>query len=320
MSRGYLIGKLIHALVTIGAILVLNFALFRILPGDPVRTLLPRGIPAEQIAATRAHLGLDEPLFPNQFVSYVAATVTGDFGFSFSYRIPVTTLLAQRAGPTVLLVGSASAIAIVIGIVLGTIAGGRRGGRFDDVAVGTSLVLYALPVFWLGMIAIMVFGPLGFPINGMLTPGFTPPDALAGLGDGAAHLFMPALVLAVGLIGQYTLFMRTALVDVMTEDYIETARAKGLREEQVVVRHAVRNALLPTITLIGINLGIIFAGAITLEDVFGWPGLGSLIVSSVASRDYPVLEGTFLLIAVTVVAANLAADLVYGLLDPRVRG
>jgi peptide/nickel transport system permease protein len=320
MSRGYLVGKLLHALVTIGAILVLNFALFRILPGDPVRTLLPRGIPAEQIAATRVHLGLDKPLFPDQFISYGAATLTGDFGFSFQYRIPVTTLLLQRAGPTILLVGSASLLAILIGIVVGTIAGGRRGGLFDGVTVGTSLVLYALPVFWLGMIAIMIFGPLGFPINGMLTPGFNPPDALAGLGDGAAHLFMPALVLALGLIGQYALFMRSALVDVMTEDYIETARAKGLREEQVVIRHAVRNALLPTITLIGINLGIIFAGAITLEDVFGWPGLGSLIVTSVGSRDYPVLEGTFLLIAVTVVGANLVADLVYGLLDPRMRG
>jgi peptide/nickel transport system permease protein len=320
MSRGYLVGKLVHALVTIGAILVLNFALFRILPGDPVRTMLPRGIPADQIAATRTHLGLDLPLFPNQFLSYGAATLTGDLGFSFQYRIPVSTLLTQRAGPTVLLVGSASLLAIVIGIVVGTIAGGGRGGWFDNLTVGTSLVLYALPVFWLGMIAIMIFGPLGFPINGMLTPGFTAPDALGGLGDGAAHLFMPAVVLAVGLIGQYALFMRSALVDVMTEDYIETARAKGLREEQVLVRHAVRNALLPTITLIGINLGIIFAGAITLEDVFGWPGLGSLIVTSVASRDYPVLEGTFLLIAVTVVAANLAADIVYGLLDPRVRG
>jgi peptide/nickel transport system permease protein len=320
MSRGYLLGKLLHAFVTISAILVLNFALFRILPGDPVRTLLPRGIPAEQIAATRVNLGLDKPLFPDQFVSYATATLRGDFGFSFQYRVPVATLLGQRAGPTVLLVGSASVLAIVIGIVIGTIAGGRRGGWFDEVTVGTSLVLYALPVFWLGMIAIMIFGPLGFPINGMQTPGFNPSDALAGIGDTAAHLFMPALVLAVGLIGQYALFMRSALVDVMTEDYIETARAKGLREEQVVVRHAVRNALLPTVTLIGINLGIIFAGAITLEDVFGWPGLGTLIVTSVGSRDYPVLQGAFLLIAVTVVGANLVADIVYGLLDPRVRG
>lgn len=320
MSRGYLIGKLLHALVTISAILVLNFALFRILPGDPVRTLLPRGIPAAQVAATRTRLGLDEPLFPNQFVSYVSATATGDFGYSFQYRIPVTDLLAQRAGPTVLLVGSASLLAIVIGIFIGTLAGARPGRWFDNVTVGASLVLYALPVFWLGMIAIMIFGQFGFPVDGMLTPGFTAPDALAGLGDIAAHLFMPALVLALALVGQYALFMRTAVVDVMAEDYIETARAKGLREEQVVVRHAVPNALLPTVTLIGINLGVIFTGAITLEDVFGWPGLGSLIVSSVASRDYPVLEGAFLLIAVTVVAANLAADLVYGLLDPRVRG
>ncbi len=320
MSRAYLGGKLLHALLTISAIMVLNFALFRILPGDPVRALLPRGIPAEQVAATRAHLGLDQPIFPDQFISYVAATASGDFGYSFQYRVPVTTLIVERAGPTVLLVGTASLLAIVIGIVIGTLAGARPGRWFDSVTVAASLVLYALPVFWLGMIAIMIFGQFGFPINGMLTPGFTPPDALAGIGDLAAHLFMPALVLALALIGQYALFMRSALVEVMTEDYIETARSKGLREEQVVIRHAVPNALLPTVTLIGINLGVIFAGAITLENVFGWPGLGSLIVSSVASRDYPVLQGAFLLIAVTVVAANLAADLVYGLLDPRVRG
>ena len=320
MSRGYLLAKLLHALVTLSAILILNFALFRILPGDPVRTLLPRGIPAEQVAATRARLGLDEPLFPNQFISYVSATATGDFGYSFQYRTPVTALLEQRIGPTVLLVGVASLLAVVIGILIGIAAGARAGGWFDSVTVGASLVLYALPVFWLGMIAIMIFGPLGFPINGMATPGFAPPDAIAQISDIAAHLFMPALVLALALIGQYALMMRSALVDVMAEDYIETARAKGLREEQVVVRHAVPNALLPTVTLIGINLGFIFTGAITLENVFGWPGLGSLIVSSVASRDYPVLQGAFLLIAVTVVLANLAADLVYGLLDPRVRG
>ncbi len=320
MSRGYLAGKALHALVTIAAVLVLNFALFRILPGDPVRTLLPRGIPAEQVAATRTRLGLDQPLFPSQFISYVSATAGGDLGYSFQYRVPVATLLGQRIGPTALLVGGASLVAIVVGILIGTVAGARRGGWFDSVTVGASLALYALPVFWLGMIAIMIFGPLGFPINGMVTPGFNSTDPFARLGDLAAHLFMPALVLALALIGQYALMMRSALVDVMAEDYIETARTKGLREEQVVVRHAVPNALLPTVTLIGINLGFIFTGAITLENVFGWPGLGSLIVSSVASRDYPVLQGAFLLIAVSVVLANLVADLVYGLLDPRVRG
>lgn len=324
MNRRYLAAKVGQAFVTILAILVINFALFRILPGDPVRTLLPRRVPIEAVEATRAKLGLDQPLVPNQFVTYLLATIQGEFGISFRDRIAVAEVVGQKIGPTVLLVGTAQILAIVLGLLIGIYAGWRRGRMFDRLSIGASLALYSAPVFWLGMLAIIgarTFVPGVFPVSGgVITPGASYPDLLAHVGDIAIHLALPASVLAVALIAQYALIMRSSLVEVLAEDYVTTARAKGLREGQVLRRHALPNALLPTVTVIAINLGFVLAGAITLEVVFNWPGLGALTLVAVEARDYPVLQGIFLLVGVSVVLANLAADLLYGLLDPRVRG
>ncbi len=269
----------------------------------------------------RARYGLDKPLIPDQLVSYVASTARGDLGYSIKYRgAPVSDVLLESVGPTVLLIGLGEAVAIVIGLWLGARSGWKRGGAVDRVGNGISLILYSMPYFVIGMPLIIIFAAgLGwFPTSGMTTPGGdkTPIESAIDLGR---HLVLPLTAVAIGLIGAYSILMRSSIIETRTEDYITTARAKGLSDSRILDKHAFPNALLPMVTLIAINLGYVVAGAITAEVVFSWPGLGTLTVQALDSRDYPLLQGIFLLIAVSVVVANFAADIVYGYLDPRVR-
>jgi peptide/nickel transport system permease protein len=320
----YLARRLTTAGVTIALIVLLNFVLFRMMPGSPERILLGRipGVTQEVLEATKARWGLDKPLFPDQFVAYVGATLEGDLGFSYTARgRSVTDVLGQRLGPTLLLFGLGEVLAIVLGLVLGAYSGWRRGGIVDYVGNGISLVLYSTPYFVLGMALLVVFaGELGwFPTFGMVEAGKVYTGLLDQLADLGRHLALPLATVALGLVGQYAILMRSSVVETMSEDYITTARAKGMSDGRILRRHALPNALLPTVTLIAINLGYVVAGAITVEVVFNWPGLGTLTVDALEARDYPVLQGIFLLLSVSVVVANLLADLVYGLLDPRVR-
>ena len=324
MGGRYLLRRVATALITIGLIVVLNFVLFRAMPGSPERILLGRmpGVTAEVLQGTRARWGLDKPLFPDQFVAYIASTVRGDLGFSYAARgRPVTEVLAQRLGPTLLLFGLGELVAIVLGLALGAYSGWKRGGIVDYVGNGLSLVLYSTPYFLLGMGLLLVFATgLGwFPTFGMVTSGQTYAGPLDYLADLASHLALPLATVGLGLVGQYAILMRSSVIDTLAEDYVTTARAMGLREGRVLRHHALPNALLPTVTLVAINLGYVVAGAITVEVVFNWPGLGTLTVAALSARDYPVLQGVFLLLSIAVVFANLAADLVYGVLDPRVR-
>ncbi len=324
MSARYLARRIATALFTIALIVLLNFVLFRAMPGSPERILLGRmpGVTAEVLAATRARWGLDRPLFPDQFVAYVGSTVQGDLGFSYAARgRPVTDVLAQRLGPTLLLFGLGELVAIILGLALGAYSGWRRGGIVDYVGNGISLILYSTPYFLLGMGLLLVFATaLGwFPTFGMVTAGATYPGPLEHLADLVGHLVLPLATVGLGLVGQYAILMRSSVIETLTEDYVMTARAMGLREGRVLRHHALPNALLPTVTLVAINLGYVVAGAITVEVVFNWPGLGTLTVEALSARDYPVLQGVFLLLSVAVVFANLIADLVYGFLDPRVR-
>ncbi len=314
------------AAITVFLIVVLNFVLFRMMPGSPERILLGRtpNVSGEVIQATRERWGLDKPLFPDQFVAYLASTVQGDLGFSFGGGTrgrPVTDVLLQRLGPTLLLFGLGEVLAIILGLALGAYSGWRRGGILDHVGNGLSLVLYSTPYFLLGMGLLIVFATgLGwFPTFGISTVGQSYAGPLDQLGDMAWHLALPLATVALGLVGQYSILMRSSIVETLSEDYVTTARAKGLTEGRVLRSHALPNALLPTVTLIAINLGYVVAGAITVEVVFNWPGLGTLTVNALSSRDYPVLQGVFLLLSVGVVLANLIADLMYGFLDPRVR-
>jgi len=321
MGNSYLWRKIPQALLTIGFIILLNFFLFRAMPGSPDR-VLSRNLPAAVRAELLARWGLDKPLIPDQLVAYVAATVQGDLGDSYKFSgRTVTEVLGERIWPTVILFGLGEMIAIVLGLGLGAYSGWRRGGPIDYVGNGISLILYSMPYFVIGMIILIVFSTtLGwFPTSGMYTIGVSYTSFLDQLGDFAAHLAMPLATVAIGLIGQYSILMRSSIIDTLGEDYVTTARAKGLTDGTVLRDHALPNAMLPAVTLVAINLGYVIAGAITVEIVFGWPGLGTLTVDALSARDYPVLQGIFLLLSISVVLANFIADLVYVALDPRVR-
>lgn len=322
MSGRYLGRKFSQALVTIAAILILMFLMFRLMPGSPDRILKNPNLSPEVIAATRARWGLDKPLIPDQLVAYVSSTVTGDLGYSIFYRgQAVTDVVGGSVGPTVLLVGLAELVAIVIGLLIGAYAGWRRGGFVDRIGNGASLVLYSMPYFVIGMPLIIIFaaGLHWFPTSGMISPGSDSGPLSTYLFDLGRHLVLPLTAVSLGLLGAYSILMRAAIIETRGEDYITTARAKGLTDSRVLRAHAFPNALLPMVTLIAINLGYVIAGAITAEIVFNWPGLGTLTIEALNSRDYPVLQGIFLLVAVSVVLANFVADIVYGFLDPRVR-
>ncbi len=323
MGSRYIGRRVVQAALTILFIVVLNFVLFRMMPGSPERVLTRNpNITAEVKEQLRARWGLDKPLFPDQFVAYIASTAQGDLGLSFKYRgQPVTEVLGSRVWPTVILFGLGELIAIVVGMTLGAYAGWKRGGPVDYIGNGLSLVLYSTPYFVLGMFLLVVFAStLGwFPTNGMLDIGARHATWVDQLLDFGHHLVLPLTTVSLGLIGLFSILMRSSVIETLSEDYVQTARAKGLRDGRVLRSHALPNALLPAVTIVAIQLGFVIAGAITAEVVFNWPGIGTLTVDALSSRDYPVLQGIFLLLAVSVVIANLIADLIYGLLDPRVR-
>ncbi|MEI7742624.1 MAG: ABC transporter permease [Chloroflexota bacterium] len=321
MNARYLVRKTAGAILTIAAIVLLLFVMFRMMPGSPERAIKNPNLTSEQVAAARARWGLDKPLIPDQLVAYIASTMSGDLGYSIKYRgKPVTEVVSDAAGPTLLLLGISEVLSIVVGLLLGAYAGWRRGGLLDRIGGGLGLIFYSMPYFVIGMPLIIVFaaGLAWFPTSGMTTPG-GPTDAVGQLFDLGRHLVLPTTAITLGLIGGYSILMRSAIIDTRSEDYVTTARAKGLADGRILRHHAFPNAMLPMVTIIAINLGWVIGGAITAEVVFNWPGIGTLTVQALDARDYPVLQGIFLLVAISVVVCNLVADIVYGFLDPRVR-
>ena len=320
----YAVRKFASSIATLFFVAVFNFFLFRVLPADPVRDLTRNhAVSPAQILAIRRQLGLDQPL-PRQFLTYLGALLHGDLGVSFQYRQPVTTVIADRIWPTLLLVGTSTILCTVFGIWIGVHSAWKRDSLFDRLATGTTLTLYAMPEFWLGLILILVFaqgfGPIPglFPTSGLITPGVNA-ASVQGVIDVAYHLTLPVITLTLAYLAEYSLVMRSSLLDEMGEDYLTTARAKGLRDADVRKRHAVPNALLPSFTLIVLNIGFVVGGAITIETVFSIPGLGLLSYTALSVPDFPVLQGLFLLFSGAIILANLVADLAYPKLDPRVR-
>ncbi len=327
-STDYVLRRVSLALLTIVFVAVLNFFLFRVLPGDPARAVRdPRMTQAAQ-EAIRRRFGLDKPLlingegnpFDSQFFSYLGNLAQGDLGTSFNFNRPVADLLRERLANTVLLVFAGELLAIMIGLTGGVVAAYRRGGALDIGTLLFGLFTWSLPTFFLGIILLIIGSSyLGLPVGGIRTPGADYASWWDQAVDVGRHLLLPTLTLTIILLGQYLLIMRSSLLDVLSEDYILTARAKGLSDAKVLRDHAVPNALLPVVALIALTLGFTVSGSILIESVFSWPGLGSAVFEAVNRRDYPMLQGAFLLFTVSVVLANTAADLLYAVLDPRVR-
>jgi len=327
---GYLVSKVGWAILTIFVVITFNFLLFRVLPGDPAKAGIrdPRLNPAAQEALTR-RFGLDKPVFLNfengdpfdsQYFAYLGALAQGDLGTSYAFRDrKVGDMLGNALVNTIILILPAQLIAIVVGILLGLLAAWRRGSSLDVGALIFSLFTWSLPTFFLGIILLFLGSHwFGLPTAGRATIGAEYGSFIDEWLDIGRHLFLPTLTFTVVLLGEYMLIMRSSVIDIFSEDYILTAKAKGLSTFRIIRDHALRNAMLPMVTLIALNLGFTVAGAIQVESVFSWPGIGALTVQAVGQRDYPVLQGAFLLLALTVVVANLIAELIYGWLDPRV--
>ena len=315
----FLARRLVAAVPLIAGVLMLTFALIHLAPGDPVQVLAGDGGDAAYYAAMRARYGLDRPL-PEQFGRYAAAMLRGDLGYSFSYQQPVGRIILGRLPATLLLTGTALVLSTTCGIALGILAATRHHTPLDHGIAAVTLTAYAMPVFWLGQLLVLLFAVRWgmLPVQGMTSVR----EAYTGarhLADVARHLALPALTLALPQLALTARLTRTSLREALAEDYIATARAKGLAERAVILGHAARNALLPVVTALGGHLGTLLTGAALTETVFAWPGLGRLLLDAALKRDYPLLMGIFLLVSLVVVAANLLTDVVYTALDPRVR-
>lgn len=321
MNLNYLLKKITHSLITLFIVLIINYFLFRIMPGDPISMIMrnPNANP-EMLEKLKVMYGFDKSQL-HQVLLYFKELFKGNLGNSFSYRQPVISVIGSRLFATLLLAFCAQIIAIFLGILIGKIAAVRRGEPADVWLLGFSLVTYSMPTFWLGIVFIAFFCVyLGlFPTVGMFTSGVVYSSFFAKINDLLNHLFLPTLTLALVIVGGYSMIMRSSLLDVLNEDYITTAKAKGLSDTDVINKHAVPNAKLPMITIIGINLGFMIAGALQVETVFSWPGIGRLMYESLKARDYPLLQGIFLIISICVIIANFVADIMYGFLDPRIR-
>jgi len=317
---GFAIQKVGAACITVFAIICANFVIFRLVPGDPLRMMFrdPR-VSAEQMQLVRERFGLDKPM-GEQFLYYMRELAHGNLGISFWQKRPCLDVIADRIPQTLLLIVTALCIAVVIGTILGAIAGWKMGTKVDSGILTVALSLYSIPAFCMGIILMLVFAfTLSiFPLGGISTAasGLT---GFAHVKDVLWHMCLPALSVVFWYGGEYVLLTRSSMVDALSQDYIVTARAKGLKESSILKNHALRNALLPVVTITGVNLAFAVAGIIEVETVFSWPGIGRLVYDAVLKRDYPILQATFIVFAVSIVMANLVVDLIYGYIDPRIK-
>jgi peptide/nickel transport system permease protein len=316
----FLAKKFLFAAVTVLIIMTLNFAIFRLMPGDPVAMLADQiRLRPEQVARLYELFDLDKPMW-EQYVSYMIQTLQGFLGYSYYTQRPVTQDIMERLPNTLLLVGVSTIISIVIGMVVGIVAAAKRGSAVDIGAISFGFLGNSVPTFWLGILLLLVFGVnlQWFPLRGT-TSVPSPTEPIALVLDILWHMALPTLVLVIIQFGGFALVMRAAMMDVLTEDYITLARAKGVDERNVLYKHALRNAMLPMVTVIALAFGFTLSGALLTETVFSWYGLGRYIWEAIVRQDFPALQGIFFIISVMVVAANLIADLIYGFLDPRVK-
>lgn len=316
-GSAYILKRLALAVGTVFVAITLNFILFRAAPGDAVSNLsrVPHASP-ELKEALRHQFGLDKSKW-EQYLLYLNQLVHGNLGISFADQQPVSHDLAVALGNTVPMVLLGTAVAILLGVVTGSLAAWRRGGITDQVNTNLAIAFYSFPTQWLGLMLLIIFAGV-LPTSGMTDQFLIDPTWWEHTRDVLAHMILPSTTLALTLYGEYTLIARSSMLETLSEDYVLTARAKGLPNRTIVRRHAFRNAMLPTTTMVALSLGYVVGGAILIETVFSWPGIGRAVYQAVLQRDYPMLQGAFLVLTVSVVAFNLLADLLYFRLDPRV--
>ena len=315
------LSRLLQGLVLVLAVVVLNFALVHAAPGDPVETIAGAsgGMSEELMAQLRTQYGLDKPLYV-QLGVYLAKVLSGDLGYSYFFNLPVVSMIGERVPATLLLVLSAVLAAFFIGTALGVLSSRKPNGALSQFITVLSMVGFAAPVFWMGIMLVILFAsvlPI-LPVSGMRSVDSSG-GRLADMVDVAHHLILPTLTLSLVYLAQYSRLARSSMLDVLGSDFIRTARAKGLADRVVLYKHALRNAVLPVITVLGLQFGNVMAGAILVETVFNWPGLGRLAFEAVLRRDYPTTLGVLLFSSIVVIVMNLLTDLAYRLIDPRIK-
>lgn len=319
--KAYVIRRLVQMGITLYVLTTILFFMFRLLPGDPTTMYIDAALPPESQEAILQQFGLDKPL-GYQYVIYLFNVIRGKFGTSFYYHAPVSEIIPPRLLSTVLLMGSTIVLAFVFGVTFGTILAWKRGTRFEVGSLVTALTLRSAPQFWTGLMALIVFSYAlkWFPIGGMHTPGqqFASMFAKYFNLDFLHHLILPSLVAAAYYMASPMLIMRNSMLEVMGEDFIEMAKAKGLRERTVVFKHAMRNALLPVVTVLTLMIGFAVGGQVLIETVFRWPGMGREMVLAIQRHDFPMAQASFFMLGVLVIGLNFITDLLYGYLDPRV--
>ncbi|WP_135257690.1 ABC transporter permease [Thermus caldilimi] len=331
----YVLRRLLGLVPVLFGITLLVFLFLQLIPGDPAQAILgERGTP-EQLAALREKLGLNKPLYV-QYLTFVKNILTGDLGTSAVSTIPVAEELKRRWPATFELALAATLVAVVLGIPVGIVAAVRKNSILDTLSMSLSLVGVSMPVFWLGLLLVYLFAvnlhwlPTGGRLSTDLAIDFRPLTGflvldglltrrLEVLADALRHLILPALTLGTIPLAILTRITRSAMLEVLSQDYVRTARAKGLAERQVILKHALKNALLPVVTIIGLQFGTLLGGAILTETIFSWPGIGSYIYEGILNRDYPVVQAGVLVVATVFVLVNLLVDLSYALLDPRIQ-
>jgi peptide/nickel transport system permease protein len=323
---GYLIRRILGAIPLLWGILTIIFFVVHLAPGDPTARFFNPNVSPEVIAQMRANLGLDQPLHI-QYFKWLWAFVRGDFGYSFGQMRPINDILPEVLWNTIQLTLVSLVVIFAVGMLIGIVQAVRQYSIADNVLTFLALFFYSMPSFWFALMLILLFSlkanqlgwPLQFPASGITSVGYEFLSPLEKVGDRIMHLVLPATALGIGSAAGVARYMRGSMLEVIHQDFIRTARAKGLSERTVVFKHALRNALIPIITLLGLYLPFLLSGAVLVETIFGWPGMGRAIVDAILQRDYPMVMATSFVIAAIVVAGNLLSDILYAVVDPRIR-
>jgi peptide/nickel transport system permease protein len=322
----YVLRRLLGAIPLLLGIATIIFFVLYLAPGDPTAFYFSPNIPPEVMEQIRRNLGLDQPLVV-QYFRWLTSFFRGDFGYSFAQARPVSDILREAMPNTLILTGTALVLVFLVGVLVGVVQAVRQYSIFDSASSVISLFFYSMPSFWLGLMLMLVFSliahqsgwPIALPATGMTSIDYEFMPFGERVLDRAVHLILPVATLTLALAAGVARYTRGQMLEVVRQDYIRTARAKGVPERQVILRHALRNSLLPVITLLGLYLPFLFSGAVFIEVIFAWPGMGRIIVDAILQRDYPLVMATSFLFAVIVVVGNLVADVLYAVADPRIR-